>query len=508
MLAGAHDVTHYADPRWRLSNLYRIQDAAGRPIPFRPNPVQLALLDDLWFLNVVLKSRQHGMTTLIDLMALDHALWNPTQNVGILAHGLREAQEIFRTKVEFPYSQLPAGIRAAIPAETQSKSELQFGNGSRIAVGTSVRSGTYQFLHVSEMGKIARRYPDRAAEIVAGSFQAVHQGQMIFVESTAEGRDGVFFQLCETARKARLSGRKLTALDFRFHFFAWHQDPRNQLSEQDAAEVRLTAEQERYFADLERKHGIATTHRQRAWWAKKEETLGELMNSEHPSTPEEAFAAAVAGAIYGRQMTWLRERGRIGDYPVVPGHPVNTFWDLGRRDHTAIWFHQFVGGRHRFVNFYQNAFQDTAHYHSVLQTWQMQNEVPFLAHYLPHDADTQTLASMNNKDGRSVREQLEKKGLQNIVIVPRIQDLTVGHDLTRERFPLVEIDETACAEGVSCLDNYQYEWDDRLGAYRPTPLENSAIHGADAFRMWAQGWTAGGPGQSFERRRPRGHMTV
>ena len=48
MLPGAFDASDYADPKWRLSNLYWIQDERAREIPFRPNPVQLALLDDLW----------------------------------------------------------------------------------------------------------------------------------------------------------------------------------------------------------------------------------------------------------------------------------------------------------------------------------------------------------------------------------------------------------------------------------------------------------------------------
>lgn len=508
MLPGAFDASDYADPKWRLSNLYWIQDERAREIPFRPNPVQLALLDDLWYLNVILKSRQHGMTTFIDLMGLDLGVWMPNQNIGIIAHGMREAAEIFRTKIQYPYRHLPDGIRAAVGTVTSSTTEMQLSNGSRIAVGTSMRSGTYQFLHVSEMGKISRRYPHKAAEIMAGSFQAVHQGQYIFVESTAEGRDGHFYVLCETAKKARQAGKRLTALDFRFHFFSWFQDPRNQLSEQDAAEVRLTEEQQAYFAKLQQEHGILTTHRQRAWWVKKNDTLGDLMSAEHPSTPEEAFAAAVQGAIFGKQMKWLRERGRIGDFPVLPGHPVNTFWDLGKRDCTAIWWHQFVGGRHRFVKFYQNSFQDTGHYFTELQKFQMAHEVPYLAHYLPHDADTTTLASMTNRDGRSVREQLEKKGLSNIVIVSRIQDLTVGHDLTREKFPMAEIDEAGCAEGISCLDNYQLEWDEKLGAFKPTPMENWAIHGADAFRMWAQGWQPGGAGAGYERKNKRGHMTV
>ena len=51
-----------------------------------------------------------------------------------------------------------------------------FENGSSINVGTSARGSTTQFLHVSEMGKIARKYPEKAAEIVSGAFESVPLG--------------------------------------------------------------------------------------------------------------------------------------------------------------------------------------------------------------------------------------------------------------------------------------------------------------------------------------------
>ena len=63
--------------------------------------------------------------------------------------------------------------------------ELVFDNGSNVSVGTSMRGGTLQYLHISEYGKISAKYPDKAKEIKSGSFNAVKAGQFIFVESTA-----------------------------------------------------------------------------------------------------------------------------------------------------------------------------------------------------------------------------------------------------------------------------------------------------------------------------------
>lgn len=496
----------WLDYRWRLSNIYWIQDEKGRNVPFRPNPQQIDLLASLWWLNLILKSRQHGMSTLVDILALDKAVFEKNQNCGIIAHGLREAQELFRTKVLYPYKRLPEPVLDAVTAVTQSKTELELSNGSRIAVGTSMRSGTYQFLHVSEFGKISRRYPDKAKEIVTGSFQAVHQGQWIFVESTAEGRDGWFYDMVQAAKKRKSSGVKLSLLDFRLHFFAWWQDAKNTA---DPDGVVITERLQTYFRELVDDHGIVLTDGQRAWYALKLAIMGDTMYAEHPSTPEEAFKAAVAGAIYGKQIALMYERKLIGKVPHIPGIPVNTYWDLGRNDATAIWCEQYVAGRHRFIRYYENRMHEVAHYVQKLQEYQFGEKWIFGKHFLPHDAETITLASASNKDGRNVKELLITAGVpeSSIVIVPMISDLGVGHDLVRAILPMCEIDEEHCDQGWKCMENYEYEFDEKVKDFRSHPRENWAIHGADAFRQFAQGHHLGRGGE-FKRTHRRGHMAV
>ena len=53
----------------------------------------------------------------------------------------------------------------------------------------------------------------------------MHPGQRIFIESTADGREGDFHEFCMNARNRAAEGVALTALDFRFHFFAWWRHP-------------------------------------------------------------------------------------------------------------------------------------------------------------------------------------------------------------------------------------------------------------------------------------------
>jgi hypothetical protein len=80
-------------------------------------------------------------------------------------------------------------------------------------------------LLVSEFGKICSKSPDIAKEIVTGSLNTVSSDQIIAIESTAEGREGYFYDYCKRAEAIAESGRKLTSMDMRFFFFPWYEEP-------------------------------------------------------------------------------------------------------------------------------------------------------------------------------------------------------------------------------------------------------------------------------------------
>ena len=105
------------DWRWRLANLYWIVNEAGVQELFTPNHEQLDLLENLHGNNLILKARQLGFTTLIDILALDQVLFTPNYSAAIIAHGLMEAGKIFRNKVQFPWNPLPAYPQHLPPAD-------------------------------------------------------------------------------------------------------------------------------------------------------------------------------------------------------------------------------------------------------------------------------------------------------------------------------------------------------------------------------------------------------
>jgi hypothetical protein len=488
-LAPAFDISQWGDRRWRLANLYYIVTEQGKCIKFEPNGVQLSLLDEMWYLNICLKSRQHGISTFVDLLGLDLAVWSPNKTVGIVAQGLREAQVMFRTKVKFPYDHLPEGIREVVYPINDSVSELSLANGSSVYVGTSMRSQTLSFLHISEFGKISRRDPEKAKEIVSGSFNAVHPGQIIFVESTAEGRGGEFFEMCELAQNTQRAGAKLTPLDFRFHFYPWWIDPHNVLASDG---VVIGQKMAKYFSDLELA-GIKLTAAQKAWYTKKAELQKDRMRSEYPSTARESFEAAVDGVIYGAEMARARTEGRICKVPYARGIPVDTFWDLGlskTSGTTALWCHQYLGYQHRFLNAYESHGQSLDHY----VKWLLDTGYVFGTHYLPHDAGVRRLGKASTKPWIDMLRELMPG--HTFKLVPVIDEVAKGIDQTKTLFDECAFDEEHCSEGIKALDNYQYEWDEAAGAFRSTPKHDWTSNYSDALRQFGQGWRQREPAEA------------
>lgn len=479
-----------ADPEFRLFSgaLYKIMikgdgdDADDAQImPFRPNRAQKRFIRRLWHRNLILKARQLGFTTLICLLWLDHALFNANQRCGIIAQDREAAEAIFRDKVKFAYENLPAEIRERFPLARDSATELLFAhNNSSIRVATSMRSGTIHRLHISEFGKICAKYPDKAQEVMTGSIPAVPTNGVLVIESTAEGREGEFFALVESAKGKFLSREPLTVRDYRFHFYAWWQEPKYRL---DASAVPITREEHEYFDLIEQEMDCRIDPDQRAWYVatKRADFSGkeERMWQEYPSTPDEAFQVSTEGNYFAKDMLAVRKRGGITRVPVLD-LPVNTFWDIGNSDGTAIWFHQCLRGEDRFIGYYEGHGESLRHYvqHLTERGWL------YGTHFLPHDADHKRLGDYN----RSVKEQLEEllPG-QAFEIVPRVTELITGIYATRKHLKGCYIDAQGCKDGIVRLEGYRKKFNRADGRYIDQPDKaNGCTEGADAFRQWAQ----------------------
>lgn len=467
------------DQHWRLNNLYKIVDENGKVVPFKMNWAQEDLYRGLWYNNIVLKARQLGFSTFIEIFILDSCLWRENISAAVIAHGQKEASDLFQKKILFAYNNLPDIIRQWRPAAKLSKTEIQFNNGSSISVAVSARSGTHQILHISEFGKICTKYPAKADEIVSGSLEAVHQGNLVFIESTAEGHDGHFYDFTQRAQNLLWMGKRLTASDYKFHFYPWHQNPNYRASDEDTERTVIPQRLVEYFHRLEDEYGIELDANQKAWYAGKDLTLGSMVRREHPSYPAEAFEAKIEGAIYGEQIDRMRMEGRVTSVPINPNIPVDTWWDLGINDYMVIILTQTVGREIHLVDWYMNHGYGMEHYTKWLNTW-LQDEAPigtvFGHHIGPHDIEHHEIGTGQTR----VEYAYENFGFH--FEVSPMRGVQEGIDLVRRVFPYVYADEQRCGDLIDKLALYQREWDPNRGAFKDNPRHDEHSHPADALR--------------------------
>jgi len=477
-----------SDPMWRLCSgqLYKIMIKGDDEedvlvIPFIPNNPQIELIKNLHHRNIILKARQLGFTTLIAIYFLDCALFRENVRAAIIAQAEEIAKTIFRDKVYFAYRNLPEAMRLSMPLERDSQSELLFShNNSSIRVATSARSGTLQYLHVSEFGKICAKFPERAREVVTGSIPAVPNNGVIFIESTAEGQEGPFYEMSKRAENAKIAGSQLGNKDYRFHFFPWWVE---ETYRADPSFVVVTEKDNLYFDDVEQKMDCSIDEHQRAWWCMTRDSdfsgAEEKMWQEYPSTPKEAFQQSSEGCYYSVQMTAVRKNGRICRVPHRQGHPVNTFWDIGSGDGTAIWLHQKVGQSDNFIGFIEGWGEPYSYYVAELQ----KKGYVWGTHYIPHDGDHVRQGVDRNL---TPRQMLEKLGLGNIEIVKCVDDVSHGIQATRNAFSTCWFDETECKDGIIHLDRYRKRWNRTTERFADTPLHDIHSEGADSFRQFGQ----------------------
>lgn len=447
------------DRLWRLSNLYYIKDKKGNKVKFTPNAVQLYTLANLWYLTVILKSRQHGVTTFFALLYLDACLFTDNVRAGIIAQTENDAREIFDSKVKFAYENLPEVVKAQRKNVVDRVDKMEFSNGSSIYVDCSMRGGTLQFLHVSEMGKICARYPERAEEIVSGAFNTVTSGCFITVESTAEGESGEFYDICNAAMKLMLQSKKPNALEFKFLFFGWYCDEVNVLP---AGSVEITKEDLKYFEEVEVEikqlsdarvimpmPNGALSPEQKAWYVAKKQQQKDKMTQEFPSTPSEAFKSSGDGKYFRHELIYLYQNNRICNVPWEPSVPVDIGWDLGLDNYMSLWFYQRVQKENRLIRHYQGYGKNLSHYvNYVFQQGYMVG-----TNYLPHDANHRRPGMTD--DILTIEDMLHDLGLKKTYLVERTSNKVAAIETAQNFLKTCWVDVVNCADGIVALENYR-----------------------------------------------------
>lgn len=184
---------------------------------------------------------------------------------------------------------------------------------------------------------------------------------------------------------------------------------------------------------------------------------------------------ALDGAVFADEMRAADTEDRIRQVPYVSSKPVDTFWDLGKRDMCSIWFAQVVGFEFRIIDFHENCGKQLDYYKKVLQ----ERPYGYGTHWLPHDADHDLLASE-----RTIAQQM-RATFSRVRVVPRVPKKVTAIEAGRAIFGQCWFDREKTADGVQHLRHYKYEIDKETGQRGKEPLHDEHSHAADAFMTLA-----------------------
>ena len=485
---------------WRLNNLYTIVDKEGEKRRFVMNYAQHRVYNYLLDHSraIILKSRQQGISTFFLISYVDDLLFVDDLNVGMMAQGDAEAKTLLK-RAKLAWNEFPQSVRdfLTVSRVNDNTQELSLSNGSTIFVRTSFRSTTLQRLHISEFGKIANANPARAEETITGTLQAIKAGNIVAIESTAEG-DNLFKTMWDTAverlEQVTMQGKKLSALDFYPVFLSWLDDP-DCNSNDDEEELPVHTQ---YFTEVESKTGRTIAKSQRNFWIAKYRELGGKITQEYPATPDEAFQKTKDGTYYARAYReFVRSRGREVRGLYDHNLPVHVAMDLGMSDTMTLFFFQVFRGEVRIVHEYFNSGEGLEHYVNYMNKLRDTDGYDIQWLVCPHDIEVTELGT-----GISRKQRLIELGCTKLKVLPRL-DIASGIERVRKLIPNLFID-VSCNYGIGCLLNYTKEWDDLHQVWKAKPLHDKWSHGADAIRYLAMAgfeaipfyWESGKPNYS------------
>ena len=195
-----------------------------------------------------------------------------------------------------------------------------------------------------------------------------------------------------------------------------------------------------------------------------------------------SFEGVMEGAYYGRQMADAEADGRITRVPWEESIGVETWWDIGVGDSTAIWFTQSVGREVHVIDYMEASGESLSYYAKALQS----RPYVYKAHHGPHDLQVREWAS-GGEDGRPrSRIEVAKSLGIDFHIVPNLS-LDDGINAARSMIPRCWFDREKCKRGLDALSSYHKDYDSKLKVFRSYPAHDWSSHGSDAYRYLSVG---------------------
>jgi hypothetical protein len=320
--------------------LLQIRDRrSGVPVPLALNNVQIRMINAFIDAHqagkpgrfILDKARQMGVSTGIQAFFATDAFTKRHVSALTISKDDESTSEI-HSMLERMYEGLPEKIRSKLPLDTSERGRRLFlEHGSKMRALTAGsrdagRSMALTHIHCSEVAY----WPDAAKTLLALR-QTVQDvpGTLIVLESTANGRQGAFY---EEWKRAVEGDSEYTPLFFGWHEFAAYTIPADQVP--SAFEASLTDEEETLRERFNLTLGQLLWRRRRI----RNECGGNLdkFHQEYPITWEESFLHSgrpffqpllvqrMAAVASKRVPVFRGELGSVGEYP-SPGQPAKPY---------------------------------------------------------------------------------------------------------------------------------------------------------------------------------------
>lgn len=189
-----------------------------------------------------------------------------------------------------------------------------------------------------------------------------------------------------------------------------------------------------------------------------------------------SWQANIEGAVYGRELQKCEQDNRITHVPYDTRYKVNTAWDLGVADATAIWFFQNVGKAIHVIDYYEQRNEGLPHFARILE----ERGYLYGYHLAPHDIEHRELGT-----GKSRLETAYQLGI-NFRVCKKIP-IEDGIHAAQMALSRCWFDYDNCEQGLQALNQYHRAYNERTRSFRMSVVHDWSSHGADAFRYLAVG---------------------
>lgn len=201
------------DPIYFIKRYCFIQHPTKGRLPLNLYPFQEECIESFvkYKKNIVLKSRQLGLSTITSAYCLWMAVFQRDVNICIMATKLEVGKNMIQ-KIRIAFKMLPEWMLDALKItdpESESVKYIKFSNGSKItAIPTAADAGRSEALSLLVIDEAA--HIDNFAELWTGLFSTLSTGGKAIIFSTPRGK-GHFFTLWQGAETKETEPNKVGA---------------------------------------------------------------------------------------------------------------------------------------------------------------------------------------------------------------------------------------------------------------------------------------------------------